>query len=148
MQSEAGTLKYNIFNFKTEDEKEGAGEMFDLGTKNFPLRFLFWRGIIDGYPTATASDLNQNPDYNYTLHWEGEKGLYNKFWKDYVSFLQKSKHSTEQKIYINLVDLVNFDITKKKRFFGNDYLIKKLSVELDNQKDSITQEATINIVKV
>lgn len=56
---------------------------------NFAPRLLFYRGIEIGGPQGGVTDLGG--DYNYSLMWHGEKGLYEIWWKDWVTFLLQAR---------------------------------------------------------
>lgn len=64
------------------------------GTINpFAARLLFYRGMVAGnngygnYPQASADDDAGN--YNYSLYWEGDRGLYKVWHKDFFDLLIK-----------------------------------------------------------
>lgn len=145
VEFQVGSLRFDAYNYAIDDRK-GNSTMFGLGTDNdFPFKLLFWRGLQGGIPTATAQAFGS---YQYTLQIDTEKGIYNNFWKEYISFLQTCKYVPQKKVYLSIIELKNFDINKKVVINHNHYIIKKLSIDIDNSNDSITKPATVELVKI
>ncbi|MDJ1468153.1 hypothetical protein [Xanthocytophaga flava] len=93
-------------------------------------RLLFWYGMSNDtqgklYPKAS----NVSPDGNYSLQWNGEKGLYNTFWKDWIAF-QKRSRRLEIPVTLRPEDLTSLDLKKKVHIRGNDYLIENLKISV------------------
>ena len=71
----------------------GRSDYFDLS--NAPsIRLMFWRGMQpdaegDNYPLATHGryDYAGNEVGAYSLDWQGDGGLYDAWWKEYITLL-------------------------------------------------------------
>ena len=116
--------------------------------------FLFYRGMKVGFQTNNVGVTNfdyalasyDTTDYfgnstgDYSLLWEGTNGLYEKWWKEWMSFLLKNKE-VKTKLLWGVNDILNADLTKKYYFNGSTFFIKKLSIKLTaNTINSISAE--------
>lgn len=119
--------------------------LVDGSKPSFNLRLLFNRGFPlnshgSGYPYAAYNDKAWNnvtiPGTNYTLEWDGTKGLYNNFWKQYAEFITTTRIAIF-KAQFSLTDILEFDFTKKIRIKSNEYLCKKLKYKVT--KHGITE---------
>jgi len=81
---------------------------------------------------------NKIPDANYSLKWQGEYGIVNKFGQPVIDFLNKAK---PVKILKRMTpeQLKNIDFSKKKRINGNHYLITQVNGELLEKEISICE---------
>lgn len=100
-----------------------------------PLRFLFYRGWREnslGYSYPLGSSIVY--DYagtkiaNYGLHWEGEYGLYDVWWKDLVQLLKNTKPVTYNLPGFGAADIVNFVPKTKMLIDGIKYLPTRMKV--------------------
>jgi hypothetical protein len=119
-----------------------------LGTDtNTPDQFMFYRGMCqwNGYtfPLAT-SETNGFIDLNcqYDLTWAGENGIVNRFWKEFLQFLQNKRDQTVS-IGLPLEDLIQFNFADKIRLNNMDYLVKKVRGNLAWQGDIVECEADL-----
>lgn len=119
-------------------EKEGSDIKSDIGamymenfgkllpstslpSKSIPLDpkevenglFVFFRGLIDGEPHSSHNefDANGNDIANYSLKWHGENGLFEKWWKPWIDFLN-STVPVEVDMIWEEKDLHEFDFLK------------------------------------
>lgn len=105
-----------------------------------PPYLLLYHGVqprgIGGVTYRMASPDNYNKYSPYekigplALRWEGEDGLIEHFWKDFLQFRRKSAKVVTFKVKLEYKDLYNFDPTKKIIIRGTTYLVKKISVPL------------------
>lgn len=129
------------FKFGTDDKKE-------YKTKLDKTHLLFYRGIYDGnrswvensdpvwYPYATAGEHGPEtttgyielPD-EYSLLWNGTKGLFEKWAKEYVGILEKQK-GIKCNLDLNLVDLLNYRFDDKIKIRSNNYLMKTMRISI------------------
>jgi hypothetical protein len=102
----------------------------------FSLRFLFYRGFIEdsaghAHPFASHKDLDYSnteiAGTNYTMIWEGAKGLYKNFWEAFCLWRDKAKE-VEYLIDMTIIDYINLDMRKKIQIHGVNYFIKKIDV--------------------
>ncbi len=107
-----------------------------------PLKLTFYRGFEDSneianlgpYPYANSHEYDNdgNDVYNYSLSWQGDKGLHAVWWRDWLSAMQNANLVTRD-ICLDFVDLVNFSFEDKVRIENMDYLVKSLKVTLTMQ---------------
>jgi len=101
----------------------------------FDGRLLFYRGIKTDsrgyyYPLASADalDIHGSSTGNYTLQWDGDKGLYQQWWRDWHEFLDNTKE-TKWNLHLKLSDVIELDMRKRIRIKNVVYLIKKITVQ-------------------
>jgi hypothetical protein len=75
-----------------------------------------------------------NESDNFSLFFPGEKGLFNKFWKEYLQFRLSTRLVKIEKL-MTFSELQNFDFSRKYMINGNKYLVKDIQVVL--KKDTI-----------
>jgi len=117
------------------DQQGNSVHVANLSGNQFTARLVFYRGIYTDsrgyyYPLASsdAIDLHGNSTGNYTMQWDGEKGLYNQWWAAWNEFLESSKE-TRWNLRLSLPDILNLDMRKRIRIKSTRYLIKKLSIK-------------------
>ncbi|MFN4254530.1 MAG: hypothetical protein ACK4Q5_05950 [Saprospiraceae bacterium] len=100
------------------------------------IRLLFYRGYntstIGPVPFGSLDVKNMVAGAviaNYSLFWDGQYGLYEKWWKEWLDFLSKTK-KVERKIRLSAGDLAALDMTKKYRIHNVDYLLGRVSVNI------------------
>lgn len=107
------------------------------GGNEFGLRLMFFWGMVNAddnateYPLASSSnyDINGNRLGEYTLHWWGDDGLIEKFWKQWLEALQSGELYLVDLNY-NLLDLVNFDINRVFRYRTRTFVMKSFQYEI------------------
>lgn len=112
---------------------------YELYWRNFNFSFLndiqpkllFYRGMIDNQAFASCDCYNPagQESYDLTLNWNGEKGLFNVWHRDWVKFLDSATVHTF-KVMLSTVDIMNIDLRKRVRIGANVYLIKKIELTL------------------
>lgn len=131
-------------------KQKGNSPMFDLYVNNpYTPRLLFYRGFRnDGngepYPLGSYHnyDYDENRIGNYSLSWDGDDGLYNVWWKDYLNVISGSRTITIP-VRLNLNDLLNLDFKKKIRIRDVNYLIKSIDIKLP-----ITEPASVELIRI
>jgi hypothetical protein len=105
-----------------------------VSNPNFGIRLLFWRGLDAdevgaAYPLASYEPYNFNFDknWNYSLQWETENGLINKWWKEYIRFWNSTRMVTYRMI-LSAHELIMLDEREKIRIDGIDYLMKEMRI--------------------
>lgn len=119
--------------------------VYNLMGNEFGSRLLFYRGLKTDsrgyyYPFATAddTDIHGVSCGNYTMKWDGDKGLYNVWWKDWHEFLDNAKE-TKWKLMLSIVDILNLDFRKRIRIGSNLYLVKKITLQFPYKGEAEAQ---------
>lgn len=101
----------------------------------YSLDYNKQKQVIEGtnYQYAYASSDEFDPDetdsYNYSLHWDGPKGLYNTWWKDWADVLTGGQEITAM-INLNHTDINNLDFTKPVYLKGAKCFILELELRI------------------
>lgn len=127
--------------YRTWDSKEVGNTLLN--------KLVFYRGMqptanfATPYPMGSSHNLNYAGTVigNYSLDWDGQYGLYNVWWKDYLQLRDASKEVTKQ-VNLNLSTLLNLDLRKKVRIGANNFFIRKLSLQLP-----LTKPAKVELLK-
>lgn len=100
---------------------------------DFGTRLFFYRGMQNNsagspYPYLTTGD-TQYPTtplagVNYSLAWDGTKGLTNTFLKEYIEFIAKTK-IVRVAVQLTLTDILNFDFSETYKIKSDFFLVKK-----------------------
>lgn len=119
--------------------------------QDFSLRFLFYRGIVETdpsnweYPLGTFEDRdfdgNEITGANTNLIWEGDKGLYNRFWKKYLAWRESAKEM-DVLIYLTELDYINLNFGRKVQIHGVNFFIKTVDISFP-----IKAPARVTLVK-
>jgi hypothetical protein len=111
------------------------------------FRLFFHRGDFNGIPLCTGDVYDNNgdkiPSANLSIRWDGEYGLYNQLYKEYID-LMVNKYR-EEKRFINWPAwfLNSFPWWKKFRVHHTNYLVS--SIDLDIDANNITFNDTVMI---
>jgi hypothetical protein len=98
------------------------------------LRFLFYRGMVEDstgtpYPYGSSDAYDSAgellPDASLSLKWQGETGLYNQLWKDYLTWWKKRKVVTW-----TITDPSQLDFFTVYEIDNNHYILKNRSISL------------------
>jgi hypothetical protein len=141
-----GTLHKHQYGNVSIDNLKGNSPMFDLGTTNpTPLRLLFWNGVTtigdNTFPSATQSSGTTD------LVFQGEKGLYERFWKEYIEMLMKGE-TYSKSLNLNYTDLLSLLMDRKKRFENIQFLVSELNISIGNGKDTMDDYASGEFLKL
>jgi len=103
-------------------QEEGTSEPIDQ-INDITSRLIFWRGMQednDGneYPMASAFTVNRQGEEigEYSLDWNGEKGRYEKWWKEYINLVTNGEE-VDKIIRLSINDLLalrRFDFPRKR----------------------------------
>ena len=82
------------------------------------------------YGSSDAFDPGGNlmADSSLSLQWDGDTGLYNQLWKDYLTWW-----STRQVVTWEITDPSNLDFLTRYSIEGIHYLLKKRSLNINAQ---------------
>jgi len=107
------------------------------------LRLLFYHGMMADsvgtlYPYGSSDSFdrvgNPLPDSNLSIRWDGETGLYNQLWKDYLTWWKTKKMVT----WI-ITDPTSLEFSKIYEIAGNHYLLKSRNIVLRDGKVEPTE---------
>lgn len=118
-------------------------------TSQILKKLLFYHGIRTsaggrGYPFASSHNYDRNKMKvgPYSLAWDGADGLYNVWWKSFIRMKDETKEVSIE-VQLDMIMLVNLDLRKKVRIGPNNFLIKKISLQLP-----ISKAAKVELWKV
>ncbi len=129
--------------------------MGGLDNPGFMPRITFWRGKFQDlsakdYPLASYDvyDEDFNKIADYAIKWDGEFGLINTWWKEYIQWKINTRLITHM-IRLSKTDLLNLKLWKKIRIDGIDYLIKSLKITFtETETDFVIAEADLSTVGI
>lgn len=109
-------------------------------------RLLFYAGLREDsqgndYPLATTDNKDHTgasiPNMDFPLRWEGDEGLYNLLWKEWVEFLRTSKPIVKRfNLPYHILQKIKWDIPIYSN--GQKYLIVSYSLEVQQDGISMT----------
>lgn len=104
-------------------KQAGITEQFGQLANKFSPRLLFWNGLQNGKPTATAK---RN---GYSLYWPGADGLAARFWAK-TEDARKRQFYVERQLDVTEKDLATLDFSEKVHINGLDYWVASLQIAL------------------
>lgn len=113
-------------------------EISQAGLTNKDIRLMMYRGLYanddnEVYPFASNNiyDPKENviPSLNNSLLWNGPKGMFETWWKEWVNFLQNKK-DVQRTINLHIKDILNFSFKDKVKIENKQYLVKQLTVSI------------------
>lgn len=129
---------------------------FDAEYNPMPLKLMFYRGRknftpnpianADRLPHGSADDTylgNKVPGLKYSLLWDGANGIYARFWKEWIYWLNNRAKDVKAKKLLTVQDIRSIDWTAKYNIFGVQYFIKEIRFDID----SVIHTAEIDLVK-
>jgi hypothetical protein len=96
--------------------------------EKIPPRFLFAMPEMS-YNGSGLFVNAENETANYSLWYPGGKGIYAKWWMEYLNFKRTTKLIKTEKV-MTFTELQNFDFSRKYRINGINYLVKSIQVVL------------------
>jgi len=124
-----------------------------LPTNPYSLRLLIYRGLQqdvagDNFPYASYTDHladSVTPYFANSLKWEGETGLYANRYERWFEFVAKPV-VVEAEVILTHTELLNLDLSRKKRIGNQNYFIKTISTSITNQTANMLR-AKVTLVK-
>lgn len=103
-----------------------AGSLSILHAKGAKIspKLIFFAGISTGLGKPAFGSIETE---NYSLSWHGEKGMYEKWWKSWARFEQRT-FPVKFKVSFGIAELLNLDWSKKYRIDRVNYLLKSVRV--------------------
>jgi len=111
-------------------------------------RLLFYRGIFKDsndmdYPLGSSDVYDFSwikiSDANLALRWDGQYGLYENFWKDYIYWFLNIAKFVKFTKQLSPIELRNIDFSKKYRVNDQNYLLKEIRVTLTNKEIKVAE---------
>lgn len=110
-----------------------------MGENDFGLRLLFYRGwqpdsFGNPYPMGSADVYNLNgkiEEANRSLYWDGEFGLYEKAWKEWLWWWINIRREVTFRKVMDINDLIKINFSKKYKVNGVAYLLQEVDVTLE-----------------
>jgi hypothetical protein len=106
----------------------------DLSNSLNTIRPMIYRGMrtINQNPMPYANSspydpANEADTFEYSLHYDGEKGIYERYGREWLEFL-KSKKIVKQNINLKLQDILNFREWHKVRIENMNYFVKSMKI--------------------
>lgn len=106
------------------------------GDKNNQIILLIYRGLVENrsgalYPFAGSLnyDASENRIGDLSLLWDGEDGIYERWWKSWHLAVQRM-HPVVYPTRLTATDLEQLDLSKKVKIDKHEYLIKRIQVTL------------------
>lgn len=118
------------------------------------MRIMFYRGFQKSdtvsevtYPMLgiTPYDAQGSVIGAYALQWDGEYGIYERFWKKPHQMLQNKKRVV-RRLNLSISDLINFRFYHKIRIENQNYFITRLRYSISNRGLGISQAEMINTI--
>lgn len=117
-------------------KQTGITALYGQTSGQISPRLLFWNGLQNGTPTATAKRGGRS------LFWTGATGLAAQFWP-LTERARAGQFYLERPLELDAVDLATLDWSEKVHINGLDYLVATLAVTLP-----ITGPSTALLVRV
>lgn len=110
-----------------------SGDRMNRQTK---ANIMFYRGLKPGfvagrkYPLLTAGNYDGfgNKIGDYSLAWEGEDGLLNKFHKSHKEWIEREKLRASGEFRLTPMDFKMLDLSIRKYINGRRFFVEKLNV--------------------
>ena len=125
-----GNALLHAISFDAEYNSSQIKLMFNRGRQHFTPHPMC---NFDTMPYGSPDDryLGQMlPGSNYSLMWEGENGIYNRFWKDWVYFLNNIARDARALKQLTAIQIKQFDFRQKPIIDGVKYLCKEIRVDV------------------
>lgn len=81
------------------------------------------------YASSDEFDVDGTDAFNYSLHWDGDKGLFNTWWKDWAEILIGAQE-IEADFNLTMLDIANLDFSKPVYVKGAKCYIKEIDLRM------------------
>jgi len=129
-------------------------DKFETSGSEAPNWITFYRGMQPAYPDdklypmgcSSIYDVagDQIPGADTDLFMAGNNGLFEKYWKGWLNFIQRSRLVTVYKV-IDTQEVLTLDFTKKYLFENRLFFIKELSFVLTHKGYSVAELKLMSI---
>lgn len=115
---------------------DGSGTSLVNQDSECPDRLMIYRGMYpnmvgNDYPLAAGIpyDNEGNLIGEYALRWDGEQGMFNRWWSNWFQILRYGKHVTA-KLALSITDILEFKFEDKVRIGNQEYFVKKMRINM------------------
>jgi len=116
-------------------KQAGVSPLYDQDKNTYAFRLAFFDET-----TRQLENQRDTPfipaDQRYSMAWGGNNGLYNKFWKDYLSFVSNA-YEVKFEVVMSLQEIAQFNFFERVHILGLDYFVKQINYELSATSDKI-----------
>ncbi len=119
------------------------------------IRLMIYRGIRDmeggisgdyPYANATAYDpATEDETFNHSLHYDGDKGMYNLYGKEWIYFMQNKK-IVKRYLKLTIQDILNHKEYDKIRIGNMNYFVKSMRINVTSSGLGLTECELVTIV--
>lgn len=152
-----GTFVYSIprvdipLNIKLKFDDEIVEQNAELSS----IRLMIYRGFRDyqggvsgtyPYANATAYDpATEDEAFNHSLHYDGDKGMYNLYGKEWMHFM-KNKKIVKRYLKLTIQDILNHKEYDKIRIGNMNYFVKSMRINVTSSGLGLTECELVTIV--
>lgn len=118
------------------------------------MRMMIYRGFQPSdtiseveYPMLGVTPYNAQGDIigDYALQWDGEHGIYERYWKAPHQMLQSTKRVVRS-LNLSIRDLINFRFYHKIRIENQNYFITRLRYSISNRGLAVSEAEMITTI--
>ncbi|MEZ0607832.1 hypothetical protein ACAW74_04910 [Fibrella sp. WM1] len=99
-------------------------------------KLLFWHGLVNGEPTATAVHGNRS------LYWHGPNNLVDRSYRQLEQF-KADTFTVTKVVYLTPADLARFSFRQKVHISGVNYLVGSMKAQLSSGRQLIPAEVSL-----
>lgn len=119
------------------------------------IRLMIYRGYRDyhgsgvsgtyPYANATAYDPDtETESFNHSLHYDGEKGIYNTYGKEWMTFL-RTKKIVKRYLKLTVADILNHKEYDKVRIGNMNYFVRSMRINVTSSGLGLTECELVTI---
>jgi hypothetical protein len=136
-------------NLKVDD-----GEVINHTAELSSIRLMIYRGmrtmvgaLAYSYPYANATAYDpatETESFDHSLHYDGDKGLYNMYGKEWMYFI-KNKKIVKRYLKLTVADILNHKEYDKVRIGNMNYFVKSMKVNVTANGLGLTECELVTI---
>lgn len=130
-------------------------EVVEQNAELSSIRLMIYRGYRDfeggmpgtyPYANATAYDpATEDETFNHSLHYDGDKGMYNLYGKEWIYFMQNKK-IVKRYLKLTIQDILNHKEYDKIRIGNMNYFVKSMRINVTSSGLGLTECELVTIV--
>lgn len=130
-------------------------EIVEQNAELSSIRLMIYRGLRDyeggvsgtyPYANATAYDpATEDETFNHSLHYDGDKGMYNLYGKEWIYFMQNKK-IVKRFLKLTIQDILNHKEYDKIRIGNMNYFVKSMRINVTSSGLGLTECELVTIV--
>lgn len=122
--------------------ENGNGFIHPYAAHEFDLPFGEANKTGWNVPSVSSNILWTPTDLNYTLNLKGEKGVYNRFLRNNIAFINRND-VVKKRFTLDIQSLRNFSFKDKISVHNQIYLAKEINLEFDAHSEDIRAEVEL-----